>query len=68
MVVSIKTMLFTPSESTTPKECRGVAVTSPHYTLNVSPVWVFLREGVASLFGLKRRNYFLKDTFSKALI
>jgi hypothetical protein len=72
MVVSIKTMLFTPSESTTPKECRGVAVTSPHYTLNVSPVWVFLqlleREGAASLFGLKRRNYFLKDAFSKALI
>ena len=35
-------------------------------------VWVFLqmleREGAASLFGLKRRNYFLKDTFSKALI
>jgi hypothetical protein len=26
------------------------------------------REGAASLFGLKRRNYFLKDTFSKALI
>jgi len=35
-------------------------------------VCVFLqmleREGAASLFGLKRRNYFLKDTFSKALI
>ena len=35
-------------------------------------VWVFLqmlvREGAASLFGLKRRNHFLKDTFSKALI
>ena len=35
-------------------------------------VWVLLQmleqEGAASLFGLKRRNYFLKDTFTKALI
>jgi hypothetical protein len=35
-------------------------------------VWVFLqmleRERATSLFGLKRRNHFLKDTFSKTLI
>jgi len=35
-------------------------------------VWVFLqmleREGAASLFALKSRNNFLKDTFSKTLI
>ena len=54
------------------RSAGGVAVTSPNYPLNVSPVWVFLkmleREGAPSLFGLKPRNYFLKDAFGKALI